>query len=970
MPPHAPGLAPSLFRYAYGSPPTGLYVGSSIAAAQRWCLVVVAPVVLNAVVTVAPCDATTPLQSFAFNAGTGALVHSPSGLCLDAALTPTPSSTSTRSTSRTATQTVSQTATPSTSARPPGCVLQQISGTGLTPCYAGAQWPSTGPIACSQAGSVVVFPDGSTTTALAVSGTAFYWGAPEVNASLYTPPFSAFPGGTVIQFMDGCSLSSCAVKSPTPGCAFSCGVSNWAVVCPSATPSQSASPSPSPSAPPTPTPVWELPSCNTLLGNGGMPYALTASGGVSCGADACGVPGTATLLAPGSALTFTGSTAALPTGSAPSTSIAWVRCPGGGAGMFQSVFEWGGGGASSFAGVNGQRVVLAYTGSLVELAIGGPVCAAPAASPLCDGAWHHVAITLAAGGAVTVYYDGAAAAACTLTLTLPPSPGVWVGWNGASAWQGGEPWLGGGAVARVRIFDRALSAAQVAADVSACASLSPTASQTASATPTQSVSAWCSLGNVGSALVFVVPTGACAFYGGAAFAQTGATLRGAPVYSLVTSAGPRSVWIDSQVSVWNFGASVGVDGSRDGFIAGSTVYCGLPSGVNVLAGSTVVACSATQTQSATPSGTPSQAPTPSASPSWTQSQSQSPSLTPTVTLPCDSLGPPTLVYTASTYDYSTGFITNLTGVDFVVFSVAASNDANLALGSAVCMNCAHWEVRGRRPTGSLPAEPAPPPVSLADRARRLEQHAERHPGVQPAEPAPRSLRRSSTERGGHVHPLLDQLGRGVPARGPRHGGRSPDHHDRRAVRRAAELDRCDARLDGLWQRGDVGVQARAGRVGGTGVREPDPERDAELFGHAKPDAQCYADRKPLADPHAQRHAHSKCDALCERISDPDAEHDDDAQRHVDCKQYPDAVGNALSVADDFRERDAHAESICHAERLAGSDAEPVPQPDGLRDVEPGAHELGNAVPVTHAVPLSERDAVRDADDDPRRPRLL
>ena len=240
-------LAPPPRRYSYGSPPSGFYIGSSIGASQLWCLQTIGSPGLGSAVTVAPCDSTNSRQQFSYDVSMRALLHTPTGLCLDAAKTPTP--TPTPSPSPSSTPTTSSTPSTSFFLRQPGCVLQKIPGTLTTPCYAGSQW-AEGPASCSQTGSLVVYPGGYTTTTQAMTGVAYYWSAVFVNASLDTSPFRSFPEGAVIQFMDGCDI--CAINSPTPsGCQNSCGVNNFVIVCPpstSPTPSQSSTPSPTQSA--------------------------------------------------------------------------------------------------------------------------------------------------------------------------------------------------------------------------------------------------------------------------------------------------------------------------------------------------------------------------------------------------------------------------------------------------------------------------------------------------------------------------------------------------------------------------------------------------------------------------------------------------------------------------------------------------------------------------------------------------
>ena len=208
-----------------------------------------------------------------------------------------------------------------------------------------------------------------------------------------------------------------------------------------------------------------------FLGNAASVSSFTVAnpGGLSYTYDAYGSPNNATLLASGARLTYLGSTAGLPSGNAPRSLAAWLRCaaaPNAAASTgYAKVLGFGAEGAASAPG-SFSGLYLRVANSEVGLTGWGAGCGAFNVD-LCDGLWHHLAGTYT-GVSAAVYVDGALAAACgslggqATALNTSASPPVYVGWNGNLGLGGGE--LYSGAIAGARIFALALSAAQVATD--------------------------------------------------------------------------------------------------------------------------------------------------------------------------------------------------------------------------------------------------------------------------------------------------------------------------------------------------------------------------------------------------------------------------------------------------------------------------------------------------------------------------
>ena len=111
--------------------------------------------------------------------------------------------------------------------------------------------------------------------------------------------------------------------------------------------------------------------------------------------------------------------------------------------------------------------------------------AAPAPLPVCDGAWHHVALTHGDGGAdvTKVYVDGALQVTQTWHLNVAPDAALFVGWNGKMAVNSGERFAG--QLDDVALYGRALTAAEVSAIVAAAPTAAPSVTPTSSFTPSQ-----------------------------------------------------------------------------------------------------------------------------------------------------------------------------------------------------------------------------------------------------------------------------------------------------------------------------------------------------------------------------------------------------------------------------------------------------------------------------------------------------
>ena len=289
------------------------------------------------------------------------------------------------------------------------------------------------------------------------------------------PPCSCIGGyASTVWGACACQCNQCPSGTTSTGGSGQCSsMSQTSTSTLSATGSLSPSMSGSPS--PTPTPVFLFPGASTAG------FSVVNPAGVSFVADQCGVPGAATSLSNGAYLTYSGSTAALPSGSAPKSSIVWLKCP---AQSSVTAFDFGSGGCAThnrFASYIRSTQLYSFVGS----GTGGDC---DSIFVLCDGSWHHVAATFS-GSSVSVYVDAGIIASCTVTapFNIPASPTVFVGWNGVLSCNGGEIWSG--AITNARIFNVALSPAAIAADKLKCVSPSQSATVSPSGTQTQSSTA-------------------------------------------------------------------------------------------------------------------------------------------------------------------------------------------------------------------------------------------------------------------------------------------------------------------------------------------------------------------------------------------------------------------------------------------------------------------------------------------------
>jgi hypothetical protein len=114
--------------------------------------------------------------------------------------------------------------------------------------------------------------------------------------------------------------------------------------------------------------------------------------------------------------------------------------------------------------------------------------ALPPVLPACDSTWHHVALTYSPSASpyqLSAFLDGSLFLASAATITLPTraSSTLRIGWSGDSMTNGGS--LFAGNVSDIRIYARALTAAEVAA----LSQPPPLSSRTPTSSPTASISA-------------------------------------------------------------------------------------------------------------------------------------------------------------------------------------------------------------------------------------------------------------------------------------------------------------------------------------------------------------------------------------------------------------------------------------------------------------------------------------------------
>lgn len=209
------------------------------------------------------------------------------------------------------------------------------------------------------------------------------------------------------------------------------------------------------------TPVW------TFQGNSTSGYTVANAPGISYGPDNCGVPNNAMTLSGGAYLTFAGSTSGIPSGSSPRTVIAWLRCSSQSnsfsGNVYGIVLKFGNAAVA-------QQTALVVTSTYAFFSSYGNDC--NSLFTVCDGTWHHVAL-IYSNPTFSVYVDGVLVKQCTLAaMNTPISPLLYIGWNGNLGAAGGERWQG--TFSNLRIYNTALSAPFVVADVSAgCAVARP-----------------------------------------------------------------------------------------------------------------------------------------------------------------------------------------------------------------------------------------------------------------------------------------------------------------------------------------------------------------------------------------------------------------------------------------------------------------------------------------------------------------
>lgn len=209
-------------------------------------------------------------------------------------------------------------------------------------------------------------------------------------------------------------------------------------------------------APPSPTDTVFSYSCDASEGLDG--FSATAPGGLAFVPNRFGPAASALQLSLGSYLSTITVPAGLASGSVDRALSAWVLCSAGlfwegnaGAGV---LLEYGG---FSNLARNGLAVRPAGATALYLVDNSGTDMDSP--SVLCDGTWHHAAVILA-GGIASIAVDGVITATQAEPLSTPASV-VNIGWNGALSWGSGEVFAG--VIDDVRVYARALTAAELAA---------------------------------------------------------------------------------------------------------------------------------------------------------------------------------------------------------------------------------------------------------------------------------------------------------------------------------------------------------------------------------------------------------------------------------------------------------------------------------------------------------------------------
>ena len=206
--------------------------------------------------------------------------------------------------------------------------------------------------------------------------------------------------------------------------------------------------------------------------------------------DHCGVAAAAVVFDGASYLTYNGSTTTLPSGNAPKTTTLWLTCAATVRG--QSVFQFAAS-AGAGAAIQAQRfsTFLFLGGAAAPLSFVGQSDDCSTAFNVCDGAWHHVAMSYAAP-TVSVYVDGAFVSSCVIApLSIPASPKVFVAWNGNLAWGTSLGEIFQGSLSHARIFNVALSAAQVAADAqTGCSATAAVSKPVSWSAPCPAIGTW------------------------------------------------------------------------------------------------------------------------------------------------------------------------------------------------------------------------------------------------------------------------------------------------------------------------------------------------------------------------------------------------------------------------------------------------------------------------------------------------
>ena len=245
------------------------------------------------------------------------------------------------------------------------------------------------------------------------------------------------------------SGSSCAL---CVGSHYSYGGS-WCAQCAGMASFVSASTSCTPAGPgPTDTAFY-------LSGDGSEGITAFSATGVAPTfvADHLGAANAALALASGSHLDAPGVSAPQPLPSGGNTAFsasAWVNCAA--PQTYSAVLEWGAAG-------DAQGLVSPQTIALVVAGPAGGPGASPLSIPACDSTWHHIALTYSppASSQIAIYLDGSPLSSSSATITLPSSSAstLRIGWNGAASTNAGS--LFAGSVSDLRLYSRALTAAEV-----------------------------------------------------------------------------------------------------------------------------------------------------------------------------------------------------------------------------------------------------------------------------------------------------------------------------------------------------------------------------------------------------------------------------------------------------------------------------------------------------------------------------